>query len=146
MFGEGIGLAELQWVIEVRCVNALLAAIKVGERGQHFIIDVPARCFDPSEFAKLIEGVEAAKALGHEHHVKSKAEPRTTAHATQPPLDAKIVEKRDLYEIQLLSTGELAIVTVTTSQKFLAPSELDRFLRDLKAAEKKMERLRAAAA
>lgn len=139
-------MAELQWVIEVRCVNALLAAIKVGERGQHFIIDVPARCFDPSEFAKLIEGVEAAKALGHEHHLKSKAEPRTTAHATQPPLDAKIVEKRDLYDIQLLSTGELAIVTVTTPQKFLAPSELDRFLQDLKTAQKNMKALRAAAA
>ena len=57
-------MAELQWVIEVRCVNVLLAQIKVGERGQHFIVEAPAGDFDPSEFGKLIEGVEEAKAIG----------------------------------------------------------------------------------
>lgn len=138
-------MAELQWVVEVRCVNALLAEIKVGERGQHFIVDVPSRCFDPSEFAKLIEGVEAAKALGHEHYVKSRREPRVTGDAAQPQVEPRIVEERNLYDIQLLSTGELALVTVTTPQKFFAPSELDRFLRDLKNAQHEMERLRAAA-
>ena len=137
-------MAELQWVIEVRCVNALLGQIKVGERGQHFIVDVPARCFDPSEFAKLIEGVEAAQALGLEHYGKSKRDSRAAGDAAQPPLDVKIVEERSLYDIQLLSTGELAIVT--SIDPFFAPSELDRFLRDLKNAEQKMEMLRAAAA
>ena len=32
-------MAELQWIIEVRCVNALLAQIKIGETGQHFIVE-----------------------------------------------------------------------------------------------------------
>ena len=41
-------MAELQWVVEVRCVNTLLAQIKVGERGQHFIVEVPHENFDPS--------------------------------------------------------------------------------------------------
>lgn len=136
-------MAELQWVIEVRCVNALLGQIKVGERGQHFVVDVPARCFDPSEFAKLIEGVEAAKALGLEHYTKSRREARVGGDAAQPPLDVKIVEERSLYDIQLLSTGELAIVT--SIDRFFAPSELDRFLRDLRSAEHKMERLRGSA-
>lgn len=139
-------MAELQWVIEVRCVNALLGQIKVGERGQHFIVDVPARCFDPSEFTKLIEGVEAAKALGLEHFAKSRREARVSSDTAQPPVDVKMVEERSLYDIQLLSTGELAIVTVTTPEKFFAPSELDRFLRDLKNAQQKMERLRVAVA
>jgi len=138
-------LAELQWIIEVRCVNALLGQIKVGERGQHFIVDVPARCFDPSEFAKLIEGVEAAKALGLEHYGKSKRDARAAGDATKPPIDVKIVKERSLYDIQLLSTGELAIITVTTPEKFFAPSELDRFLRDVKNAEQKMQSLRRAA-
>lgn len=31
-----LGMAELQWIIEVRCINALLAQIKVGERGEYF--------------------------------------------------------------------------------------------------------------
>lgn len=138
-------MAELQWVIEVRCVNALLGQIKVGERGQHFIVDVPARCFDPSEFTKLIEGVEAAKALGLEHYAKSRREARVANDAAQTPVDVKMIEERSLYDIQLLSTGELAIVTVTTPEKFFAPSELDRFLRDLRNAEQKMESLRRAA-
>lgn len=63
-------MAELQWVVEVRCVNALLAQIKVGERGQHFIVEAPAGDFDPSEFGKLIEGVEEAKAIGTGHYSK----------------------------------------------------------------------------
>jgi len=140
---EGIGLAELQWVIEVRCVNALLAAIKVGETGEHFIVDLPARCFDPSEFTKLIDGVEAAKFLGQELYLKSEREAGAPGGSTQPPADVKVVEQRQLYDIQLLSTGELAMVTVT--EGFFAPSELDRFLRDLKNAQHGMERLRAAA-
>jgi len=138
-------LAELQWVIEVRCVNALLAEIKVGETGEHFIVDLPARCFDPSEFAKLIDGVEAAKFLGREFYLKSEREAGAIGGSAPPPFDVKVVEERELYEIQLLSTGELAIVTVTTPQKFFAPSEFDRFIRDLKNAQQKMEALRAAA-
>ena len=63
-------MAELQWIVEVRCVNTLLAQIKVGERGQHFIVEVPVGNFDPFEFEKLIEGVKAAKAIGNEHYSK----------------------------------------------------------------------------
>ena len=145
MLPERIGLAELQWVIEVRCVNALLAEIKVGETGEHFIVDLPARCFDPSEFTKLIDGVEAAKFLGQELYSKSEREAGAVGGSAPPAVDVKVVEERELYEIQLLSTGELAIVTVTTPQKFFAPSELDRFLRDLRNAQQKMKRLGAAA-
>jgi len=135
-------MAELQWVIEVRCVNTLLAQIKVGERGQHFIVDIPAGDFDPSEFAKLIEGVEVAKALGKEHYVKTKTKAHITSHGITSTSDVGIIEERELYDIQLLATGELALVTITTQQKFFAPSELDRFLQDLKKAQQEMNRLR----
>ncbi len=133
-------MAELQWVIEVRCVNTLLASIKVGERGQHFIVD-SAQCFDPSEFAKLIEGAEVAKALGQEHYEKFKKQTQTTT-SKRTSVDVNIIEERELYNLQLLSTGELAIVTITTPNKFFAPSEFDRFLRDLKKVQQKMNLLR----
>jgi hypothetical protein len=132
-------MAELQWVIEVRCVNALLAQIKVGERGQHFIVEVPAGDFDPSEFEKLIEGVKAAKAIGDEHHLKLKGKTKTSVETTQLTQDTKIIEKRELYAIRLLSTGELALVTIKSG--FFAPSELNRFLEDLKKAKKEMDTL-----
>jgi len=132
-------MAELQWVIEVRCVNALLAQIKVGERGQHFIIEVPAGDFDPSEFAKLIEGVKAAKAIGDEHYAKSKWKAPIASNA-QPSGEAKIIENRNLCDIQVSSTSELALVT--TKHTFFTPSELDRFLQDLQQAQQQMKRLR----
>lgn len=133
-------MAELQWVIEVRCVNALLAQIKVGERGLHFIVEVPAGDFDPSEFDKLIEGVKVAKAIGDEKYAKLKRKKQVAVETTQPPLDARIIMKRESYNIQLLSTGELALVTIKNA--FFAPSEFDRFLQDLKKAKQRMEKLR----
>jgi hypothetical protein len=133
-------MAELQWVVEVRCVNALLAQIKVGERGQHFIVEVPAGDFDPSEFEKLIEGVKAAKAIGDEHYSKLKGKTKTSIDVTQLSKDTRIIKKRELYDIRLLSTGELALVTIKSA--FFAPSELNRFLEDLKKAKQEMYKLR----
>jgi len=133
-------MAELQWVVEVRCVNALLAQIKVGERGQHFIVEVPAGDFDPSEFDKLIEGVEEAKTLGDEHYSKLEKKTEVVVEATQPSFGSSLIEARDLYDIRLLSTGELAIVRIKGS--FFAPSEIESFLVDLKKAKQQMDVLR----
>jgi len=133
-------MAELQWVIEVRCVNALLAQIKVGERGQHFIVEAPAGDFDPSEFNKLIEGVEAAKAIGDEHYSKYRKKTEAGTKIAQPSFDSRVIEERDLYHIQLLGTGELALVKIKES--FFAPSELERFLGELKKAKQQMDTLR----
>jgi hypothetical protein len=134
-------MAELQWVIEVRCVNALLAQIKVGETGQHFIVEIPAgRNFDPPEFEKLIEGVKYAKELGSGFYAKLKKKKQTAQEVTQLPDEIKIVEKRELYSIQLLSNGELALVTIKDS--FFAPSELNQFLIDIVKAKQQMDKLR----
>jgi hypothetical protein len=133
-------MAELQWVVEVRCVNALLAQIKVGETGEHFIVEAPADDFDPSEFEKLIEGVKSAITLGNEQYAKLKKKSQIAKETNQPPHDVKIVDKRELYSIQLLSSGELALVTV--KKAFFAPSELNRFLLDLEKAKQQMAKLR----
>ena len=133
-------MAELQWVVEVRCVNTLLAQIKVGERGQHFIVEVPVGNFDPSEFGKLIEGITAAKAIGNEHYSKLKGKSKISFETTQASSNAILIKDRELYEIHLLITGELAQVTIRNV--FFAPSELDRFLGDLKKAKQQMDKLR----
>ena len=133
-------MAELQWVVEIRCVNALLAQIKVGERGQHFIVEVPAKDFDPSEFEKLIEGVKAAKVIGTENNSKLGWKIQDSTETTKTPKDVKIKKERKLYDIQLLNTGEL--VTINIQSSFFAPSELDRFLQDLNNIKQKMNMLK----
>jgi hypothetical protein len=131
----------LQWVVEVRCVNGLLAQIKFGETGEHFIVEAPATDFDPSEFEKLIEGVKSAITLGKEQFAKleKKKKSEIAKETNQPPHDA-IIDKRELYSIQLLSSGELAFVTIKDA--FLAPSELNRFSSDLEKAKHQMDKLR----
>ncbi len=136
-------MAELQWIIEVRCTNALLAQMKVGEKGEHIIVNVPDMNFDPSEFDKLIEGVEVSSKIAMENMRESRnAEPE----GTPGPIQAKpseavgIVEQRDLYQIKILKTGE--IVSVNVQDRLFAPSELERFLAELKAVKAKMMELR----
>jgi hypothetical protein len=63
-------MAELQWVIEVKCINALLAEIKVGEKGEHFCVNIPNRNFDPSEFDKLIDAFQIASKIEEENRKK----------------------------------------------------------------------------
>ena len=137
---ERVSLAELQWVVEVRCVNTLLAQIKVGERGLHFIVEVSAEDFDPSEFEKLIEGVKAAKSIGTKNYSNLKGKIQTSIETTQEPKDVRIIKKRELYDIQLLNTGELALIKIKSP--FFAPSELDRFLQDLNKTKQQMDKLR----
>ena len=132
-------MAELQWIIEVRCVNALLAQVKIGETGQHFIVEARAKDFYPSEFEKLIECVENAKELGSKFYAKLK-EKQIAKQEAQMPNEIKIIKKRELYSTQLLNAGDLAVLTVKDS--FFAPSELNQFLTDLIKAKQQMDILR----
>lgn len=126
-------MAELQWIIEVRCINTLLAEVKVGERGEHFCVLIPDREFDPSEFNKLIEGLEEARRIAEEHR---KSRPKPEVEPVPTPIDTELgsiteIENRSgLYEIGILKTGELVSVNAS---RFFAPSEFDRFIADVKA-------------
>jgi hypothetical protein len=136
-------MAELQWVIEVRCVNALLAEIKTGERGEHLVVNVPNRNFDPSEFDKLIEGLEVACGIEEENRKKHESEQiEGSARSEGLPEYVEVVDNRDLAEIRILGTGE--IVNVDIPDRILAPSEAHRLIRDLKAIKQKMTELRQA--
>ena len=136
-------MAELQWIVEVRCTNALLADIKVGEKGEPVIVNVPDRNFDPSEFDKLIQGLEVSSRIAGENRRSGKNSEMGRASA---PIEARLGEtveilgERDLYQLKILNTGE--IVSVNVPDRLFAPSELNRFIAELKAIKNKMEELR----
>jgi hypothetical protein len=134
-------MAELQWVIEVKCINVLLAEIKVGERGEHFCVNIPNRNFDPSEFEKLIEGFQTASRIEEENRKKHELN-KTTSHHSSVELNdyIEIIEKRDFAKIRILKTGEL--VNVDIPDMILTPSEVQKLIRDLQAVKEKMGELR----
>ncbi len=134
-------MAELQWVIEVRCVNALLAEIKTGERGEHLVVNVPNRNFDPSEFDKLIEGLEVTCGIEEENRKKNSSKQIEGSTPSEVlPEYVEVVDNRDLVEIRILGTGE--IVNVNIPDRILAPSETRKLIRDFKAVKQKMMELR----
>jgi len=136
-------MAELQWVVEVRCVNALLAEIKTGERGEHLVVNVPNRNFDPSEFDKLIEGLEVACRIEEENRRKHASEQVSdSAYSEGLSENIEIVDDREFAKIRILRTGE--IVNVDIPDRILAPSEAQGLIRDFKAVKQKMTELRLA--
>lgn len=132
-------MAELQWVIEVRCINALLAEIKVGEKGEYVIVNIPNRDFLPSELDKLIKAFEIASRINEEN--KSQYElPRAEGETSELSEYVEIIDTRDFARVSILSTGE--IVNVDIPERLLAPSEARGLLEDLRVVRKKMEELR----
>ncbi|UCH02325.1 MAG: hypothetical protein JSV20_00555 [Candidatus Bathyarchaeota archaeon] len=134
-------MAELQWVIEVKCINALLAEIKVGEKGEHFCVNIPNMDFDPSEFDKLIEGCEVASRIEKENRKKHKLKKKLTDLGSGKLNESiEIFEKRDFGKIRILKTGEL--VNVDIPDRILYPSELHELIQYLYAVKHKMEEIR----
>jgi hypothetical protein len=139
-------MAEIQWVIEVRCVNTLLAKFMVGERGLHICAHVPDRELDPHEFAKLIEGAQEAGRIAADHR---SADHRSAEHRSARPeaapispstaLDVELGTVREVevrggqYEIQILRTGEMVMVDMPGA--VLGPSEWEKFIAELKAVQ-----------
>ena len=134
-------MAELQWIIEVRCINALLAEIKVGEKGEYVIVNIPNSDFLPSEFDKLINAFEIASRINIENKKMFKL---STVDKVRSELTeyVDIIDKRDFAKISILSTGEL--VNVDISERLLAPSEAKSLLENLKVVRQKMKELRQA--
>jgi hypothetical protein len=136
-------MAELQWAVQVKCVNALLAEVKVGEKGELIIVNAPGRNLGPSELDKLIEGLEVAGSIAKANR-KSCAKPARGGLAGKASSKSrgivKVLKKRDLYELSFLKTGE--IVNVNVPDMLFTPSELDAFIAELKAVRNKMEGLR----
>lgn len=132
-------MAELQWVIEVRCINALLAQIKVGERGEYFIVDIPGKDFFPSELDKLIRAFEIASEINEKNRYAHKAS-RVEGTIFKLSECIEITDKRDIVTVNILSSGE--IVNINVLEPLLAPSEARRLLEDLKVVRQKMGELK----
>lgn len=131
-------MAELQWKVEVRCVNTLLAEIWVGEGGEHMYVSVPDRHLDPAEFDKFVEGLEAARRIARE----VKFERRPPGEGDLPPLETalgsltEIDGRDDLYQATLLRSGELVMLNVPG--RLLGPAEFDRFIAEMKAIQRRI--------
>ena len=134
-------MAELQWIIEVRCINALLAEIKIGEKGEYVIVNIPNSDFLPSEFDKLINAFEIASRINIENKKTFKL---STVDKVRSELTeyVDIIDKRDFAKISILSTGEL--VNVDIPERLLAPSEATSLVENLKVVRQKMKELRQA--
>jgi len=134
-------MVELQWVIEVKCINALLAEIRVGEKGEHFCVNIPNRNFDPSEFDKLIEGLQVACRIEEENRKKHESEKTKTELCSEELSEyVEMVEKREFVKVRILKTGE--IVNVDIPDRILTPSEVHGLIKELQAVKHKMEELR----
>jgi hypothetical protein len=132
-------MAELQWIIEVKCINAFLGEVKVGEKGEYIIVNIPNRNFLPSELDKLIKAFEIAEKINDENRLTySQLE---TMESTGELGDiVEILEKRDLAHIRVLSTGE--IVNIDVPERVFTPSEAHELMLELMKVKQTMKRFR----
>jgi hypothetical protein len=132
-------MAELQWIIEVKCINAFLGEMKVGEKGEYVIINIPNRNFLPSELEKLIKAFEIAEKINEEN--RSTYNPQgDEEHYGELEDYVEILDKRDLARLKILSTGE--IVNIDVPERVFTPSEANCLLDDLKKVKQTMKKLR----
>ena len=117
----------------------MLAEIKVGERGEYFIVNIPDRDFLPSELDKLIRAFEIASRINEENRV-CRAPQGAGEEAHELGGRVEIIDERDLARVSILSTGEM--VNVDVPERLFAPSEARGLLGDLRAVRYKMAELR----
>lgn len=132
-------MAELQWIIEVKCINAFLGEVKVGEKGEYVIVNIPNRNFLPSELDKLIRAFEIAEKINMENRETYKPiadEEQLVEHGDY----VEVIEKRDFAHIRVLSTGE--IVNIDVPERVLTPSEAHGLMNELKKVMQTMMKLR----
>jgi len=133
-------MAELQWILEVRCINALLAELKAGEKGEYVIVNIPNRNFLPSELDKLIQACEIVETINKENRLTYKP---LNVDGPNGEFDdyVEVIDKRDFARISILSSGE--IVNIDIPERVLTPSEAYRLLTELKKVRQAMEKFRA---
>jgi len=132
-------MAELQWVIEVRCINALLAEVKVGEKGEYVIVSIPNRNFYPSELERLIKAFEIAEKTNNENRLTYEL-PKVEGDYGDHEDYVEMVEKRALARIGILSNGEL--VNIDVPERTFSPSEAHDLMIELKKVQQTMTKLR----
>lgn len=133
-------MAELQWILEVRCINALLAELKAGEKGEYVIVNIPNRDFLPSELDKLIQACEIVETINKENRLTYKP---LSVDGPSGEFDdyVKVIDKRDFAHISILSSGE--IVNIDIPERVLTSSEAHGLLTELKKVRQTMTKFRS---
>ena len=132
-------MAELQWIIEVKCINAFLGEVKVGEKGEYMIVNIPNRNFLPSELDKLIRAFEIAEKINEENRKTYKLIVEVEKLGEISDF-VEVIEKRDIAKIRVLSTGE--IVNIDVPERVLTPKEANGLKNELKKVKQTMMKLR----
>jgi hypothetical protein len=133
-------MAELQWVIEVRCINALLAEVKVGEKGEYVIVSIPNRNFYPSELERLIKAFEITEKINDENKLTYEL-PSVDGDYGELDDYVRIVEKRDLVRIGILVDGEQ--VNIDVPERTFSPTEAHGLRIELMKVQQRMTKLRS---
>lgn len=134
-------MAELQYVINVKCINAKLAEIMTGEFGDLIIVNIPNSAFTPQEFDKLIDATKIIKDQASENRRSKHKETTQAEEIDQEKFEIGIIEKRQRGEINVLQSGELVLVNVPDLE--FAPSEFDDFIEALEKTRILAIRLRS---
>jgi hypothetical protein len=134
-------MAELQYVVNVKCINTKLAEVITGELGDLIIVNIPNSIFTPYEFDKLIDATGIIKDQASKNRANKHKEITSTEETNQEKDNIGIIEKRKLWEINVLQSGELILINMPSSA--LAPSEFDDFIETLMKTKDLVTRLRS---
>jgi len=134
-------MAELQYVINVKCINAKLAEIMTGELGDLIIVNIPNSTFTPQEFDKLIDATKIIKDQASKNRIDRQREETQSDQKKQEKYEIGIIEKRKRGDINVLQSGELVFINMPDLE--LAPSEFDEFIKTLEATKNLAIKLRS---
>jgi hypothetical protein len=109
-------MAELQYVVNVKCINTKLAEVITGELGDLIIVNIPNSIFTPYEFDKLIDATGIIKDQASKNRANKHKEITSTEETNQEKDNIGIIEKRKLWEINVLQSGELILINMPSSE------------------------------
>lgn len=134
-------MAELQYIINVKCINAKLAEIMTGELGDLIIVNIPNSTFTPQELDKLIDATKIIKDQASKNRIDRQREVTQSDQKKQEKYEIGLIEKRKRGDINVLQSGELVLVNMPDLE--FAPSEFDDFIKTLEATKNLSIKLRS---
>jgi hypothetical protein len=134
-------MAELQYIVNVKCINTKLAEIITGEMGDLIIVNIPDSLFTPYEFDKLIDATKIIKDQASENRKNKDKKIQHIKDINVKKYDINVIEKRELWDIQVLQSGELILINIPSGA--FAPSEFDNFIDALKVTKNLAIKLRS---
>jgi hypothetical protein len=134
-------MAELQYIINVKCINAKLAEIMTGELGDLIIVNIPKSTFTPQELDKLIDATKIIKDQASKNRIDRQREETQSDQKKQEKYEIGLIEKRKRGDINVLQSGELVLVNMHDLE--FAPSEFDDLIKTLEATKNLSIKLRS---